>query len=235
MLNQSERLQETRAKQFWNGVKGVVPLLVGVSPFGMIYGALAIKAGIGTAASQGMSSILFAGSAQFLLTQMITAQVPGVVMILAVIVINLRHALYSASIAPYIKHLSTRWKFLFSYLLTDEAYVTAVSRYEQTGITPLSHWYFLGAGVGLWSIWQISTLLGILMGSIIPASWPLDFFLPLTFIAMAVPMIKDKATLGAALSAGVVAVLSYGLPYKLSIILAALVGILAGIWLEKRR
>ena len=101
-------------------------------------------------------------------------------------------------------------------------------------LLPVRHWYFLGAGVGLWTIWQVSTFLGISLGTVIPSDWPLDFFLPLTFIAMVVPMLKDKATVGAALAAGVVAVVAFALPYKLSIVLAAFVGIIAGLWLEKR-
>lgn len=225
---------ETRLGEFWRGVQGVVPLLFGVFPFGMIFGALSMKAGLGVVPSQMMSSIVFAGSSQFMFTQMYSAATPGLVIILAVIVINLRHALYSVSIASYVKDLSKGWKALLAYLLTDEAFVTAAAHYEKEGVTPRSHWYFLGAGVGLWTIWQVSTFLGISLGTVIPSDWPLDFFLPLTFIAMVVPMLKDKATVGAALAAGVVAVVAFTLPYKLSIVLAAFVGIIAGLWLEKR-
>lgn len=230
-----DKHKESRLSQFWDGIRGVFPLLIGDFPFGLIYGALAIKSGIPVAAVQVMSSLVFAGSAQFLITQMVSAAVPGLVITLAIIVINLRHSLYSASIAPYIQHLPTRWKAFLAYLLTDESYVTAVTHYEKVGVSPLGHWYFMGAGLGLWIIWQISTLLGILLGPIIPSSWPLDFFLPLTFIAMVIPILKDKATVAAAVAAGAVAVISFGLPYKLSIILAAFVGILAGLWLERKK
>jgi predicted branched-subunit amino acid permease len=230
----SPTITETRLAQFWAGVQGVFPLLVGDFPFGLIYGAMAIKGGIPLPAAQAMSSLVFAGSAQFMIAQMVTAAVPGLVITLAIIVINLRHALYSASIAPYIQHLNDKWKLVLSYILTDEAYVTAVTRYEKVGVTPLGHWYYLGAGVSLWVVWQFSTFLGIQLGQVIPASWPLDFFLPLTFIAMVIPILKDRPTIGAAFAAGAAAVIAYSLPYKLSIILAALVGILVGLWLEKK-
>lgn len=224
-----------RLNQFWRGVKGVFPLMVGDFPFGIIYGALAIKAGLDVAASQGMSALVFAGSAQFMIAQMLNAAVPLAVITLAIIVVNLRHALYSASIAPYIQHLPTRWKVFLAYLLTDEAYVTAAVEYEKVGVTPYGHYFFMGAGMGLWTIWQISTLLGIILGPVIPEAWPLDFFLPLTFIAMVIPLLKDRATVGAAVAAGLAAVVAFSLPYKLSIVLAAFVGILAGLWLEKRK
>ena len=237
VMNQTETLPASdhpRLRQFWQGVKGVFPLMVGDFPFGIIYGALAIKAGLDFAAAQGMSTLVFAGSAQFMIAQMLKASVPLVVITVAIVVVNLRHALYSASIAPFIQHLPFRWKAFLAYLLTDEAYVTAAVEYEKVGVTQFGHYYFMGAGMGLWTIWQISTLLGIQLGSIIPSNWPLDFFLPLTFIAMVIPLLKDKATVGAAVAAGLAAVIAFSLPYKLSIVLAALVGILVGLWLEKR-
>lgn len=235
MTASNAQINDTRLNQFWGGIKGVFPLLIGDFPFGLIYGALAIKGGISVPATQLMSSLVFAGSAQFMIAQMVIAAVPGIVIAMAIIVINLRHALYSASIAPYFQHLSDRWKAILAYFLTDEAYVTAVTHYDKVGMTPKGHWYFLGAGLGLWTIWQISTGLGIFLGPIIPESWPLDFFLPLTFIAMVIPVLKDKATVGAAIAAGMAAIIAYSLPYKLSIVLAALVGILVGLWLEKRK
>lgn len=236
-MNQTDPLPapaHPRLDQFWRGVKGVFPLMVGDFPFGIIYGAMAIKAGLDIAAAQGMSSLVFAGSAQFMIAQMLNASVPLVVITVAIVVVNLRHALYSASIAPYIQHLPMRWKAFLAYILTDEAYVTAAVEYEKVGVTPYGHYYFMGAGMGLWTIWQISTFLGIRLGEVIPNDWPLDFFLPLTFIAMVIPLLKDRATVGAAVAAGLAAVIAFSLPYKLSIVLAAVVGILVGIWLEKR-
>jgi predicted branched-subunit amino acid permease len=91
-----------------------------------------------------------------------------------------------------------------------------------------------GAGFSLWFNWQVSTALGIFLGAAIPKALPLDFALPLTFIAMVIPMLKNKPMIVAALSAGTVALLAYGLPYKLGLILAALTGIVVGIFLEGR-
>ena len=221
-----------QAKNFWAGVRSEIPLLIGVFPFGMIYGALAINAGLSTLAAQMMSSLVFAGSAQFITTELVREAVPGFVILLTIAVVNLRHMLYSASLAPYLASLSTRWKALLAYLLTDEAYAPTVIHYEKEGLTPFGHFFLLGAGLTLWINWQISTALGIFLGTSIPESWSLDFALPLTFIAMVVPVLKNRPAIAAAVSAGVVALFAYAMPYKLGLIVAALVGIIVGTLLE---
>jgi 4-azaleucine resistance transporter AzlC len=219
-------------KSFLAGVRAESPLLIGVFPFGLIYGALAIGAGISPAAAQMMSSIIFAGSSQFIAAQLIHNSAPGLVIVLTIAVVNLRHMLYSASVAPYIEHLPARWKTLLAYLLTDEAYAATIIHYEEDGFTPTGHWFFFGAGLALWTTWQVSSALGIFLGAALPSSWPLDFAIPLTFIAMVMPVLKDKPIVAAAVSAGTVALLAYSLPFKLGLILAALVGIFTGTYLE---
>ncbi len=224
-----------QTKSFWAGVRAEFPLLIGVFPFGLIYGVAALDARISPAASQLMSSILFAGSAQVITAQLVHEATPGLVIVLTIAVVNLRHVLYSASLAPYIAALPTRWKVLLGYLLTDEAYAPSIVHYEKEGITRYAHWFWLGAGFALWFTWQIATALGIFLRAAIPDSWPLDFALPLTFIAMVVPVLKNRPTVAAALSAGGVALLAYSLPYKLGLILAALVGLLVGTILEGQK
>lgn len=220
---------------FLAGVRAEIPLLIGVFPFGLIYGALALGAGLSRAASQMMSSIVFAGSSQFITAQLLHDAAPGFVIVLTIAVVNLRHMLYSASLAPYLSALPMRWKVLLSYLLTDEAYATTVIHYEQEGLTPFGHWFFLGAGFSLWFTWQVSTAVGIFLGAAIPESWSLDFALPLTFIAMVVPVLKNRPAVAAALSAGAVALLAFSLPYRLGLIVAAIVGIIVGTLLEGRK
>lgn len=220
---------------FWAGVRAEFPLLISVFPFGMIYGVLALNAGLSPDAAQSMSWIVFAGSSQFIAAKLIHDAAPALVIILTIAVVNLRHMLYSASLAPYLKKLSLRWKVLLSYLLTDEAYGVTAMHYDEEGITPSSHWYFFGAGLALWSTWQVSTAVGIFLGATLPSSWPLDFALPLTFIALVIPALKNRPAMAAALSAGLAALLAYNLPYKLGLIVAACTGILVGTFLEGRK
>ena len=222
--------------EFLNGVKGELPLLLGVMPYGMIYGALAVKLGLPSALALAMSAIVFAGSSQLIGTPLLAAGMSGVVIVATTFVVNLRHALYSASVAPFIKHLPLRWKVLLAYLLTDEAYAVTITRFTQPDSSAAlnRHWFYFGAGITLWSSWQISSAIGIFAGQLIPNSWSLDFALALTFIALVVPNLKDRASLAAAVSAGIMAVFSYAWPYKLGLFAAAITGIAVGMLIERR-
>jgi len=221
-------------QEFLLGIKGELPILLGVTPFGMIYGVLATSAGLAAWDAQMMSSVVFAGSSQFMLVQFINLGTPAIMMIITAFVINLRHALYSASVAPYIQHLSSLWKFILSYLLTDEAYAVAIMHFQDPSSSKNKHWFLLGSGVALWSCWQLSTAAGIFLGAQVPSSWGLDFTLALTFIALAIPAINDRASFLSALSAGLTTILTRGLPFKLNLIAAALVGITVGLWSDQQ-
>jgi len=222
-------LYPSAAREFRAGLLALAPLLVGVMPFGMIYGTLALSQGLSPAAALAMSSILFAGSAQFLFCQLFGAGTPALITVTEVGLLNLRHALYSAALAPRIAHLPRRWKLVLAYLLTDEAYA-AIARHEASGepTGPHRHWFYLGAGLALWSGWQLSTAAGVLLGARLPTDWPLDFALPLTFIAIVVPLICDWTMLEVALISGLVALLAAGLPFKLGLLVAALTGMTLG-------
>jgi len=226
---------KTRAQEFWNGVRDEAPILLGVVPYGQVFGALAISAHLSTLAAQAMSSIIFAGASQIIAAQLVGTGTSGLVILMVVFVVNLRHALYSASVAPHVKDLKTGWKLLLAYLLTDEAYAVTITHYNREPDSSYRHWYFFGAGLTLWSSWQVSTAIGIFIGAQIPASWPLDFVLPLTFIALVVPAIKDRAGLAAALVAGLIGLLAVNLPYKTGLLAAALIGIVTGLVIEGRQ
>jgi 4-azaleucine resistance transporter AzlC len=226
----------TPGREFVLGCRDELPILLGVAPFGMIYGVLALGAGLPSLTAQLMSSVVFAGSSQFLAAQLIRDGAPGAVVVATIFVVNLRHALYSASVAPWVKHLPARWKALLAYLLTDEAFVVAAARYRRddhrADPPPHRHWYFFGAGITLWSCWQLTTAAGIFLGARVPASWSLDFTLPLTFIALVVPGLRDRGGAAAAAVAGLTAVLAAGLPYRLGLLGAGVAGIAAGLWAE---
>lgn len=219
--------------QFLAGARAVAPLLLGTLPFGLIYGVLAMQSGLSPVLAQGLSIIVFAGSAQFIAAPMLGAAASGVVIVLTVFVVNLRHALYSASLAPRVQELPRAWRWLLAYLLVDEAYAVAIAHYERNAAMPNKHWYFLGAGSTLWATWQISTAVGIALGAEVPKSFGLDFTLALTFIAIVVPMLKDRPSVAAALAAGCTAVAAKALPYQTGLLLAALTGIVAGMLAER--
>jgi 4-azaleucine resistance transporter AzlC len=229
----------TSRAEFLQGIRDILPILLGVLPFGMIYGVSAIAAGIPAVIAQAMSCIVFAGSAQFVIAQLVAAGTPSIVVILTAFIVNIRHILYSASVAPHTRKLHPVWKWLLAYLLTDEAYAVTILHYQKPApgddANTQKHRYFLGAGLALWTTWQLSTAAGIFLGGHIPSSWSLDFTSTLTFIALVVPAIKDRVSTSAALTAGLTALLVIEMPLKLGIAVAALAGIAIGLTLEMKK
>lgn len=231
---------DTPASEFLAGVKAVLPLLIGAAPFGLIYGVLAIGTGLPAAAAQAMSLIVFAGAAQFIAVGLLDVGAPAAIVLLTTFVINLRHVLYSASLAPHLRPLRPAWKWALAFLITDEAYALGISRYRAAAARPgaprrhtHAHWYVLGAGLVIYVVWQISTAVGIVLGTQVPAAWGLDFTLPLTFIGLLAPVLTDPGAIATALAAGVMAVAAAGLPLRLGLVVAALAGVAAGLALER--
>jgi 4-azaleucine resistance transporter AzlC len=216
------------------GARDTFPLIVGAIPFGLIYGALALNSGLSWAAAMAMSSIVFAGSAQFIAVGLVAAGIGWPLIVLTTFVVNLRHALYSATLAPYVKQLPQRWQIPLAFWLTDETFAVVAARYTQVGDSPPLKWYYLGSALFMYLNWQLCTFLGLMVGQRIPnaAAWGLDFAMPVTFIGMVIPYLKNKPMWATTVVAGGVALLAYPLPHKLGLILAALAGITAGVSTE---
>ncbi len=230
----------TARGEFLAGCRDEAPLLLGVAPFGMIYGIAALAAGVPAWLAQLASAVVFAGAAQLVIVQMLAAGAGFVPIALTSGLLNLRHVLYSASMAEYVRHLPRRWRLLLAYVLTDEAYAVAVLRYQRReddkrgAAHDLRHWYFLGAGFTLWAGWQLSTAAGLLFGATIPAEWELDFAVPLTFIALLTLLLRERAGQAAALAAALGALAFAALPYKLGLVAAIVLGLAAGAWTVRR-
>ncbi len=225
----------TRSQEFLHGCRDILPLIVGGVPFGIIFGTLAIGAGLSGWQTMAMSLLVFAGSAQFIAVTLISGGVGAVVVLLTTFVVNLRHALYSAALQPFVRHLPGRWRIPLAFWLTDEAFAVIQHRYARDDASPHKHWFFLGAALTMYLSWQLATLAGIAFGQAVPnvASWGLDFAMIATFIGIAVPMMRTSPQVASALVAGGVALLTWELPYKLGLIAAAMAGIVVGVWLER--
>ncbi|WP_374241030.1 AzlC family ABC transporter permease [Zoogloea sp.] len=224
-----------RLKEFLAGCRDEAPLQLGVIPFGMLYGIGAVAAGMPVWLAQLTSMVVFAGAAQLVIVQMLSAAAGALPIGLTAALLNLRHLLYSASVAGHVRHLPRRWRVVLAYLLTDEAYAVAILRYtrpeaaDQEQAEPdLRHWYFLGCGLTLWGCWQLSTALGIAFGARIPPEWDIDFAVPLTFIALLTLLVKERAGQAAALVAALAVLALAALPFRLGLVLAIVLGLLAG-------
>lgn len=222
--------QPTRRSEFWAGVKDTFPLVVGAIPFGLIFGAASIANGLSFTGAMSMSLFVFAGSAQFIASGLVAGGASMAVIILTTFIVNLRHALYSASLAPYMKHLPQYWLAPLGFWLTDESFAVVIARYTRPDDSPYKHWYFLGSAVFMYVNWNLCTYIGLRAGQIIPNARDLglDFALVVTFIGIIVPLVKSRAMLVCVVVAGLTAVLANPLPNKLGLMIAALVGVAAG-------
>ena len=228
-------MSERRA-EFLAGVKATIPLVIGALPFGIIFGALAISAGISPVGTMAMSLFVFAGSAQFIGVGLVAGGASIPVIVLTTFVVNLRHALYSATLAPYVKHLPQRWLLPLGFMLTDEAFVTASTHYAEPGDP--THQALVFSRLGAAALRLLADFhrdrhyrrdadhgrrqLG------------LDFAMSVTFIGMLVPLMKNRPVLAAVVVAAIVAVLTNPLPNKIGLIIAALAGVAAGMIVEAR-
>ena len=215
------------------GMRAFLPLMLGVIPFGLIYGVAAAESGLSTFEGVGLSVFMFAGAAQLVTIELLQTGTPFWLIIFSVILVNLRFVIYSASLSPHFRSLSKKWKVLLAYPVTDEPYALSISLFNKYPQMKFKQWYYLGIGFALWSTWIITGAIGMEVGAVIPESWSLDFVIPLIFIGLAVPTIKNKAFLGAAIVAVLVALAAAPLPNNIGLILAVACSILTGVVLEK--
>jgi 4-azaleucine resistance transporter AzlC len=212
-----------------DGAVAVAPMMLGVVPFGLVFGIVAAGSSVGSLLGGASSVIIFAGAAQLATLQLIDAGAAMAVVIATALIINSRHLMYSAALAPHFREFPTSARFSLPYLMTDQAFAVSIVRYGDVTDPIYKRWYFAGAALSLWIVWQASTIVGILLGGQIPTSWSLDFAIPLVFLVLLIPAIKSRPDLIAALVGGGVAVAAYGAPYGLGLIVGALSGITAGV------
>lgn len=218
------------------GARDIIPLAIGTTPFAIIFGTLAVAAGLPPLAAILMSGIVFAGSAQFISLGLIGGGAPLLVLWLTTFVVNLRHALYSATLQPVARDWPLPWRALVAFWLTDESFAVIERRLQTVGETNALP-YFIGSAVFFYLNWLGWTAVGALVGSRLPGltGLGLDFAMIATFAAMAAPQLRSATPVVVALTAGTTAWLAQGLPYKLGLILAALAGVSAGILADWRK
>jgi len=217
---------------FLDGVRAVAPIVVGIVPFGLVAGATAVDAGLTLLDAVGLSVVVFAGASQLAAIGLFGEGAPLALVVLTVLVINLRLVMYSASLAPELLDEPRRWRALSAYLLTDQAYALSVTRFEREPGTSRRPFY-LGAAAPLWVVWQVCTVVGAVVGARVPPWLPLDFAVPLTFLALLVPAVKGRATAAAAAVGGGVATVGVGLPLEAGLMVGAVAGVLAGVLAEE--
>lgn len=219
------------AADFRRGVRDAMPLLLGIAPFGLVVGIAAVDSGLDLFEAVAMSVVVFAGTSQLAAMDLLSKDAPLSVVVVTAFIINARMMMYSASIAPYFRDFSAKWKAGLAYVLTDQAYALSIARYQSNRSVDRAA-YYLGVAGTLWVVWQLTTVAGVFLGTGVPEAWGLEFTVPLVFLALLVPAMEDRTTSFAAVAGGLAAVAGAGLPLNLGLLVGATVGIAVGLGAE---
>ena len=217
----------TPRQSFWQGLRHGGPFVLIVGPFGIVFGVVATDAGLTLAQTMGFTIAVIAGAAQLTAVQLMTEHAPTVIVLVTALAVNLRMAMYSASLAPHIGAAPLWQRALIAYLMVDQAYATSILRYEQQpGLSlPAKVAYYFGVVSLICPVWYLGTLAGALVGNQIPESVPIGAAVPIAFIALIGPMLRTLAHVGAALALA-------WIPYNLGLLVAALAAMAAGALIE---
>lgn len=234
-------MPSTTAKSyFWKGIRDSSPFIFVAGPFGLLFGVLATEAGLKIFETMTFTMTVFAGAAQFAALQLMQENAPTLIVLASALAVNLRVAMYSASLTPYLGAAPLWQRALVAYFTVDQSYALSVVQFEtdKNMSLPERLAYFAGTCALIAPFWYGATLVGAVMGSRIPESWALDFALPIAFLAMIAPMLRTPAHMVAALVSIVTAIAAAGLPYNSGLLIAGLAAMMAGarteLWLERR-
>ena len=225
---------QTQRSAFIQGLRDQAPFVLGNIPFGLITGAAAVTAGVDPWLGMAMSVIMFTGAAQLAAISLMAQHAPAGIVVLTVLVVNLRMMMYSAAVAPYFRHTPRLRKWLFAYLLTDHAFALLTTKFDKHRVPAHLDTYYFGVTGAMWCFWQVSVAIGVFAGTLVPATWSLDFAIPLVFLSLVLPALQTKSHWAAAIAASVAAAFCTAFPLKLGLIAAAVTGVLIGVWSERR-
>ncbi len=220
---------------FLDGVRETLILVPSFLPFAVVCGVAAVNAGLTPSAALALPALVFAGSSQAVLTQFLQSAPSLWIAVLSGLVVNLRLAVYSAALAPQLRQVSLRKRMAVAFFLVDNAFAFMQRRAQERPLEPQAHLlaYYLGIICVVWPSWVVFCGVGVLVGNVIPASWQLDFAIPLSFIAILTTSVRSMPMLAAAVAGAVASVALFALPLKLGLIAACLLGLLAGLLTER--
>ncbi|MBB4002290.1 MAG: AzlC family ABC transporter permease [Aurantimonas endophytica] len=200
-------------------LRQLLPVMLAVTPFGMVYGAVAVAEGLTLWQAMGFSISLYAGASQLAALQMIGVGAPIWSVLLTVVALNFRHVLYSASVGRHLTRFNPLEKAAAFFLLTDPMFGAAEARALQQ---PLTKTFYFAYGILLYLVWIGSTLIGAVFGSMIGDSekYGLDFVLPVYFLSLLMTFRARNAFYLVASSSAAVSLLVYatlGPPWHVTI------------------
>ncbi|PRY24347.1 putative branched-subunit amino acid permease [Aliiruegeria haliotis] len=221
---------------FLSGMRSSAPFLIVVVPFGFLFGVIATEAGLGIREIMGFTVLVIAGAAQITAVQMMQDNAPALIVLASALAVNLRMAMYSASLVPYLGAAPMWQRMAMAYLMFDQNYALSMVKFEECPDIPLSQRvaYYMGAVSLVAPCWITFTYLGAVVGGQIPPEIALDFAVPITFIAVVAPALRTLPHVVAAFVASVLGLVLAGLPYNTGMLVAAAVALVCAAELERR-
>lgn len=221
---------------YWAGVRDGAPFILVVAPFAVLFGVVATEAGLPLVQVMSFSVLVIAGASQFAALQLMLDGAGPWLALAGALAVNLRMAMYSASLVPHLGPAPLWQRALVAYVNVDQTYALGLARYEAEPRMPVSAKvaYFLGAATPITPVWYAMTLAGALAGTAIPPALALDFALPIAFIGMIAPMLRTLAHVAAAATSVAVALLLAGLPSGAGLLIAAACAMAVGAAVETR-
>jgi predicted branched-subunit amino acid permease len=220
---------------FWQGYRDCAPFILITVPYSMMFGVIARDAGLDVAQTMAMSVAVIAGASQFTAVALMQDHAPVLVILLTSLAVNLRLAMYSAALVPYLGHAPLWQRGLMSYLMVDQAFAVAVRTYEaEPDMGPRARVaYYFGVMVLICPVWYACTFAGAVFGTSLPASLSLAVAVPVCFVALVAPLLRTGPHRVAAMVSVAGALAFSGLPWSLGTLAASLAAILAGGWAER--
>jgi len=221
---------------YWRGLRAALPFIAVVVPFGMLFGVVGVEAGLSMVEIMAMTTVVIAGASQFTALQLMTENAPIWVVLASALAVNLRMAMYSASLAPHLGRASFWKRALIAYMNVDQTYALAVQDYEDRPQDSLAQRiaFFFGTATPIIPMWILATYVGAVVGTAIPPEFGLDFAVPITFLAILGPALRTPAHVAAALAAVTTAILLAWMPWNLWLLIAGAVGMAAGAEVERQ-
>lgn len=225
----------TSKSAFWAGYRDCLPFILVAGPFGLLFGVAATDLGLNLLETMTMTVLVIAGASQFTALLLIEENAPTFVIILTAMAVNLRMAMYSAAMVPYLGKASNGMKLLLAYFNVDQTFGLASVRFPQEtswGVENRTA-YFCGASMAIMPFWVLFSYIGAVFGTQIPDSLALDFALPICFLAIIAPALRTLPHVLAAFTSVLGALLLAWVPFSLGLIIAAIIAMIVGAWSEK--
>jgi predicted branched-subunit amino acid permease len=216
------------------GARAILPLSIGVFPFGLAYGVTVTESAMNDFVGLLASFIVLAGAAQLAVSDLIDQGAPWFVVIGTALVINARFMMYSGALAPSFSEFPRRWRIPLAHFMTDQSTVTSLLYGQRQRDPRRRSAFYLGAGLSFAVAWWLGTIIGIGIGATIPPEFQVGFAAPLMFVALAVPSIRDRATLVAAAVGFSVTLIAREAPMNTGVLIGAASGIAFGMLARRR-